>query len=172
MHNLMQLASILEDITANIERLVRLHLRRVVEPPPSAHTKMWYDVFDALFDLEAEHHQRNGRTTTGGTIELVQDIHELLEMLNDDIDSDEWWHYCWGRSTRWHCCKDMEECIDKMVVRLWNVLVARAFPRVTMSTFCNVLKGLCRVIAGQAVKRLLPAVSTDPRPKAQYQRRC
>ena len=76
-------------------------------------------------------------------------------MLNDDPGSSTWYHYCYDPATKGPCCTSVEDCREKMVVRLINLFISRAFPIVTMTRFTYVLQGLTRVIAGQACKRIL-----------------
>ena len=157
MANILKQGSVLEEMVDNIQAIVEQEVHRVECSPPTGSQQKWHDLFDILFDLHAPHHLRDSSSRNRiGTSQLVADLRELMAVVNDEPTSDRWVHYCWDPVTKKPCCESLREAREKVVVALINVFVTPAFPVVTMSRFTYVLKALTRVIAGKAVKRILP----------------
>jgi len=155
--NLLKFGSTLDAMIDHVEKIVGQEMRRVEAPPPVDGATQWHDVFDEVFKLSAEYHKRRGSSRTpDAASELVSDVSALLEVLNDSPTAMVWNHYCWNSATRQPCCQDLQDAQEKMTVRLVNVFVTPAFPRVTMSRFTYVLKALGRVLAGIVTKRIFP----------------
>lgn len=157
MANLFKLSSMLEGMMDAVEGIVDKELTRVVAAAPTDGALKWHAVFDELFNTSAKHHERqtSSRCPDGSSF-LVSDIHELLQMLNDEPSANVWTHYCWDHAKKAACCQSLEDSKEKMTVRLCNLMITPAFPVVTMSRFTYVLKAMTRIICGLAVRRILP----------------
>lgn len=153
--DLLKLGSVTNGLVDNIERLVDQSLERLEMEAPRANVSRWRQIFDELFDLDASHHKRRSSRTAAGHSQLISDLHELMGMLNDEINSDRWVHYCFDRTTRAPCCASLSEAKEKTTVCLINLFATPAFPIVTTSRFTYVLKGLSKVICGRACKDIL-----------------
>ena len=162
--NLLKLGGVVENLVENIQRVVNNDLRRVVMQPPTASTERWLAIMNELFDLTASHHQRASSRSAAAPSQMIQDIYSLLAVLNDEVGSDRWTHYCWDAAAKGPCCKDVEEAKEKTVVGLVYMFAVAAFPIVTMSRFTCVLKGLSKVIAGRACKNILARCMVVKRP--------
>lgn len=134
-------------------------------PPPDDATAAGQNLFDTLFDLGGDHHNRgnDGRHKS----QLWKDVQSLLAIDNSGFaDRTQIIHYCWSRETG-RCCDDVEDCKAKAQGAYVNLLVSHCWPEGTLSRWTHVRTLLSMVASGFVCRGiiascLLPLLEETP----------
>eukprot|EP00959_Pyramimonas_sp_CCMP1952_P175782 3673158-Pyramimonas_sp.AAC.1 len=119
-----------------LETEIPRRVKRKVGPPP-AHIKgkTMAEFARVVFDPEADYHKRAG----GKRSQMMDDVDAVCEMVNGDLTSGAWTHWCWDCSTSQPCCRNLAETVDKTTVSVVNILATRSTPIPSESRWTNTL---------------------------------
>lgn len=137
---LVRSGAVLGKMAGAITEFVESHCERRVQPPPAAAKERAKQVFDILYTLDASHHVVHSAKAKGsGKSALLRDIEFMLAMDGGNmLDRGPMVHYCWQAETGQPCCKDRQECIDKMTAAYLNLFVCHSCPSGSLSRWTHV----------------------------------
>lgn len=78
-------------------------------------------------------------------------------MVNGDLAGDAWIHYCHDESTGRPCCASTDECIEKTLVSVVNVVLGKTDPCPAESRWTHLLEMLKRTL----LRRVIYSVGID-----------
>ena len=115
---LLRQKSILDAAQRAMDKKIRRVRRRLGQPPSPEHQARLRSGLNILFNLD------NGDDIKGN--EFRKDLKAMLEMVNDDVTSDVWQHFCCTGLDGQPCCPDEEACAAKLKQRVGKVMFGRA----------------------------------------------
>lgn len=145
--NLSRLHHIGFRMMANMEALISKKVRRVVGTPPAGMVGL-EALVDILFDMGAAHHRRG---KCGGHSLKWQALQSLFRVVNGDLRSKIWTHFCWDPATGRPCCKSQAHCAERTTAACIDALLTEADPIAAESRWTHVLSNMRKTVLRRAV---------------------
>jgi hypothetical protein len=125
MSKLLRREAILAAIGRSMKQSIYDRVYRKFEPPPEVHRSRFFKALDLLYNLSNQKLDDKGLPP-----QFIQDLRQLTEIVNDQVDSEHWWHYCWqgedGEAPGQPCCNSEDHCRSKTMMIASKCLYSRA----------------------------------------------
>lgn len=149
--HLYRLHSVQDQMLRLLGLLVVRKVQRRIGAPPSELRGSLKTFVDIVFNPQAGFH---GRADGAGLSHQMHDLQALCEMVNGDLCSAEWIHWCWDSTTKRPCCKDHDEAAEKTLVVVVNSLLGKADPIPAESRWTHTLSNFKKTLLRRAVHRI------------------
>ena len=160
--SLFGLAATQTSLALRLELIVQRRVRRKVGKRPEGLKGNLRVLVDVLYDWNAPCH----RTATGAYTKEYQDLQFLCDMVNGDVTSETWYHYCHDETTGYPCCVDEEQAASKTMVACRNAMFGTKDARPAENTWAHIVpnfrRALLRVLVHRAgIHCFSPGVQQD-----------